>query len=258
MNKEEFPWRLFWAEFLGVALLLLAGLSLVIFMFGEGSPMAILIPSVVLRRVITGFIFGGFGSLISITRLGRESGAHINPAVTMVFRLFLKIDTRTFLIYIVAQFMGAVVGCLPLLAWGEMGRSISFGATIPGEGYSTLEVVLGEVLTTFTLVSLLSIFIGFRKLRPYTPAISPILYAIMVPLEAGISGTSTNPARSFGPAVISGIWQDWWIYLVGPCCGAFLASIVFSFLAKKITVAKLYHFDSDRDGIFRKMAEKKL
>ena len=105
------------------------------------------------------------------------------------------------------------------------------------------------------MVSLLVVFIGFRKTRPFTPAIFPILYAIMVPIEAMISGTSTNPARSLGPAVISGVWTGWWIYLVGPFAGAFLASLACSFLAKKITVAKLYYFDSDRDGLFRSMSK---
>ena len=70
----------------------------------------------------------------------------------------------------------------------------------------------------------------------------------MVPLEAAISGTSTNPARSLGPAVISGQWEGWWIYLIGPLAGAFLASLACSLLAKKITIAKLYHFDGDSEG----------
>jgi aquaporin Z len=74
----------------------------------------------------------------------------------------------------------------------------------------------------------------------------------MVPLETAISGTSTNPARSLGPAVISGRWQEWEIYWMGPLIGAFLASLVCSFLANRITVAKLYHFESDRDRLIRK------
>ena len=74
----------------------------------------------------------------------------------------------------------------------------------------------------------------------------------MVPLEAEISGTSTNPARSLGPSVISGVWHSWWIYWVGPVIGAYLASLACSLLAKKITSAKLYYFDSDSDKIFRK------
>jgi aquaporin Z len=114
-------------------------------------------------------------------------------------------------------------------------------------------VLLGEVVTTFAMVSLLIVFIGFRQIRAYTPAMFPILYAIMVPMEAAISGTSTNPARSLGPALISGQWQGWWIYWIGPLIGAFLATLACSLLAKRITVAKLYYFDSERDGLLRRM-----
>jgi len=247
-NEEKFPWKNFFAELLGTALLLLIGLSLVIFMFGAGSPMASLIPEIKIRQVLTGFLFGSTGALIALSAIGKASGAHINPAVTMVFLLFKKIDSRTAIVYIAGQLIGGVIGCLPLLAWGAMGLSVDFGATVPGAGYSTTTVLIGEIFTTFTMVSLLVVFLGFRNVRSYTPAIFPILYAIMVPLEASISGTSTNPARSLGPSVISGVWDGWWIYWIGPFAGAFLASIACSALAKKITEAKLYHFDSEQEG----------
>jgi aquaporin Z len=80
----------------------------------------------------------------------------------------------------------------------------------------------------------------------------PFLYAIMVPLEASISGTSTNPAHSLGPSIISGQWEGWWIYWVGPITGTLIASIACSALAKKITEAKLYQFDSDKDRLLRR------
>ena len=211
-----------------------------------------IIPDEKLRQVITGFLFGSTGALIAISAIGKVSGAHINPVVTMSFWLFRKIDSRTAIIYILAQLMGAIMGCLPLLLWREMGRSVAFGATLPGAGYSTGTVILGEIITTFTMVSLLIIFIGFRQIRAFTTAIFPVLYALMVPLESAISGTSTNPARSLGPAVVSGQWQEWWIYWIGPLIGALLASLTCSFLAKRITIAKLYHFDSDQDGLLRK------
>ena len=240
--------KFFISEFFGTALLLLGGLSLVIFMFGAGSPMAELIPIVKLRQVITGFLFGSIGASIALSPIGKVSGAHINPAVTMTFWLFGKIEGRLAVTYILAQMTGAIFGCLPLLFWGQMGRSIEFGATIPGEGYSLQTVMLAEIITTFTMVSLLVIFIGFRQIRQFTPFMFPFLYAIMVPLEAAISGTSTNPARSLGPAVISGQWEGWWIYLIGPLAGALLASLACSLLAKRITIAKLYHFDSESEG----------
>ena len=251
-NGGHFPWRLFASELVGTALLVLVGLSLVIFMFGTGSPMARLVPSEGLRRLITGFLFGTTGACIALSPVGRVSGAHINPAVTFAFRLMGKLDLQTTLGYIGAQLIGAVVGSLPLLFWGGMGKSVAFGATLPGSGYALSTVVLGEVITTFTMVALLAVFLGFRKIRPFTPAIFPPLYAIMVWAEALISGTSTNPARSLGPAVISGKWQGWWIYWIGPMAGMLLAVLACSFLAKRITVAKLYYFDSDHDRLFRR------
>jgi len=174
--------------------------------------------------------------------------------VTLGFWLMQKLDARTALGYVCAQLVGAALGSLPLLAWGAMGRSVDFGATVPGEGYMTMDALLGEVVTTFTLVTGLCIFIGFRGLRRFTPFLMPPLYAVMVTLETTLSGTSTNPARTFGPALISGRWDGWWIYWVGPLAGALAAIVVCSSLARRIEVAKLYHFDSDRRRILHRMA----
>jgi aquaporin Z len=253
-NDRQLPWRLFASELVGTALLLLGGLSIVIFMFGNGSPMERLLPNVKLRQSTTGFLFGCVGTLITLSTIGKESGAHINPAVTLAFWLFQKLDARTALGYAFSQLAGACVGCLPLLAWGSMGRSLDFGATTPGKGYTIETVLMGEAVTTFALVTSLCVFIGFRHLRPFTPFMIPFLYAVMVPLEAHISGTSTNPARTFGPAVISGQWDGWWIYWIGPITGTLVAILVCSSLARRIEVAKLYHFESDRRRIFHRMA----
>ncbi|MFL5742117.1 MAG: MIP/aquaporin family protein [Flavisolibacter sp.] len=257
MAKPRFKWRVYIAEFFGTALLLFIGLSLVIFMFGNGSPMATLIPNIKMRQSITGFLFGGTGACIALSAIGRASGAHINPAVTMVFRMFRKIDIPTAIYYMIAQLLGGIAGSLPLFLWGHMGKSIDFGATIPGKDYSIAIALTGEIITTFIMVSLLILFLAFRGTRRYTPAVFPLLYAIMVPLEASISGTSTNPARSLGPSVISGQWFAWWIYWVGPILGAIFASLACSLFARRITSAKIYHFDSPRDGLFRKEKTKR-
>jgi aquaporin Z len=249
----HFPWRLFWSEFMGTGLLVLGGLSLVILLFGTGTPLSGVLPSEGWLRMISGFLFGSLGASIALSPVGRESGAHINPVVTLAFWLAGRLDYRTALAYAVAQLAGASVGALPLLAWGSLGRSVAFGATLPGNGYSTLTVLMGEVITTFALIAGLCVFLAFRKLRRFTPAMIPFLYAIMVPLEAPISGTSTNPARSLGPAIISGEWDGWWIYWIGPMIGAFVALLACSRFAKRIEVAKLYYFDTDRSGIIHKM-----
>lgn len=251
-KNRRIPWSPLVAECIGTALLLLIGLSLVIVMFGTGSPIAVIIPNEGVRRLITGFLFGTTGATIALSAIGKESGAHINPVVTLGFCLMGKMDTRIGLFYVLAQLMGAIAGSLPLLVWGTMGRSIAFGATLPGEGYTIPIVVLGEVITTFALIAGLCVFLGFRQLRSFTPAMFPLLYAIMVYLESPLSGTSTNPARSFGPTVISGQWQGWWIYWLGPFIGTLIALFVCNSLAARIEVAKVYHFDSDRVGIFRR------
>jgi len=253
-NSRNIPWALFVSELIGTALLVLVGLSLVIFMFGTGTPMARLIPSEDLRRLITGFLFGTTGACIALSPVGKVSGAHINPVVTLGFRLMGKLDSPTTVGYVTAQLIGAVVGSVPLLFWGAMGESVAFGATLPGAGYTLSSVFLGEMITTFTMVALLCVFLGFRKIRPLTPGIFPPLYAIMVWAESPISGTGTNPARSLGPALVSGQWVGWWIYWIGPMAGMLLAVLACSFLAKRITVAKLYHFDSDHDRLFRRMS----
>jgi aquaporin Z len=248
------PWQVFLSELTGTAVLLLGGLSLVILAFGDGSPIAALVPSVKLRQTLTGFLFGCVGTAVALSPVGAVSGAHINPAVTFGFFLMGKLKARPAFGYVVAQLSGAILGCVPLLAWGDMGRSISFGASLPGPGYSTLAVLLGEVATTFGLVASLCVFLALRELRRFTPFMVPFLYAVMVPLEASISGTSTNPARSLGPAVVSLNYTGWWIYWVGPFLGTVLAILACSFLASRIEVAKLYYFDVDRGGVFKAMS----
>lgn len=247
-------WRIFFSEVIGTGALVCGGLSIVIVMFGDGSPMAGLVPNERVRMALTSFLFGCVGTAVALSRVGTESGAHINPAVTVGFWLMRKLDARALVGYVIAQMTGACLGALPLLAWGAMGRSVAFGATIPGAGYTTTAVVVGEAVTTFCLVTTLCLFLGFRPLRRFTPLVIPCLYAVMVPLEAHISGTSTNPARTFGPALISGRWDGWWIYWVGPMIGTLAAIIVCSALVKRIAVAKLYHFESDRRRLFHRMA----
>jgi len=245
-SDEPSATRLFVSELIGTAILVSVGLSIVIFNFGIGTPVARLIPNEGLRRLVTGFLFGSTGAMIALSPVGKISGAHINPVVSLGFYLVGKLELSIALGYIGAQLAGGFVGALPLLFWGAMGRSVQFGATAPGPGYSVWQALLGEVITTFAMVALLYLFLAFRESRPFTPALFPFLYSIMVCIEGPISGTSTNPARSLGPAIVSGTWQGWWIYWIGPLLGMLAAVIVCGRVVKRIEVAKLYYFDANR------------
>ena len=257
MNSDDhrLAWRTYTAELAGTALLVAVGLSIVILNFGRGSPIAQLIPSAGSRRLITGFLFGTTGALIALSPIGKESGAHINPVVTLAFWLMGKLSGTHALGYVTAQLAGGVIGALPLLGWGAMGRSVEFGATLPGSGVDVWQALLGEAVATLALICGVFFFIRHRRIRAFTPALFPVLYAVMVFLEAPVSGTSTNPARSLGPAVISGAWRDWWVYWIGPLTGMLLGVALFRFTwlrRVEIEVAKLYHFEHDPHGIFRR------
>lgn len=256
MKKEgnPFPWLVFAAEFAGTALLVAVGLSIVILDFGQGSPVLNLLPGAGWRRVLTGFFFGTTGAMIALSPLGKESGAHINPVVSLGFWLMGRLRAGHTALYILAQLMGGAVGALPLLLWGAMGRSVDYGATQPGAGYGVAWALLGETATTFCLVFGLFFFLRHRRLRTFTPALFPVLYAVMVFLEAPVSGTSTNPVRSLGPALISGEWHSWWVYWLGPLAGALAGVAVYRWTGLRwleMEVAKFYHFEHDRYGIFR-------
>ncbi len=140
-----------------------------------------------------------------------------------------------------------------------MGQSERFGATVPGPGYGPGAALAGEVVTTFTMVLCLLIFLGHRRLRAYTPLLFPFLYAIMVYAEAPVSGTSTNPARTLGPGVVADVWQGWWVYWLGPAVGA-LSAVALHHGSPlhhlRIEVAKVYHFKHDPHGVFRSAASR--
>ena len=210
------------SECIGTALLVAIGLSIVIFNNGDGSPVRSLIPDPGARRALTGFLFGVTGCCITLSSVGRISGAHINPIVSFAFRLRKRMFTAHFLGYVVAQLTGSVLGAFPLLLWGRQGASVGYGNTVPLAGQLPAAFI-GETITSFMLVAGIFFFSGHRKLRRFTPFLMPPLYCVMVFAEGALSGTSTNPARTLGPAVVSRTWTAWWLYWLAPLAGAILA-----------------------------------
>ena len=217
------------AEFVGTAALVFIGLSAVVFDFGAGLPMSQWVPDTSMRLLITGLSFAGTGSLIAVSPLGRLSGGHINPSVSLAFWLHGTMKFRDFLCYVVAQMLGGIVGAFLLAGlWTRFAGSVKDGMTLPGAGFS-LETAFGwEVALTGTMVFLILFFVSSRRLMRWTPLMNWIVIATMVWQEAPVSGTSLNPARSFGPALMSGIWRDQWIYMLAPPLGAIVGLAIFN------------------------------
>ena len=250
MKREE--WKAIAAEGIGTAILVFGGISFVIIDFGSGSPVANWIPDAMTRRFITGFLFGSVGCLITLSPLGRISGAHLNPAVTIAFFGRGLMPWRGLFGYITAQLVGATFGAGALYVWGPMGDSLHEGITVPGQSVGA--AFAGEAFATFCLICVILLFTSHDRLKAYTPFTIPVLFSILVGLEAPLSGCSANPARSFGPAVWSGIWTDHWLYWLAPITGTFGALILFALPVLqwlRTDIAKLYHFGRDETGFLR-------
>lgn len=247
------------AEALGTALLVAVGCSLVIVDFGTGSAVVRALPSAALRRALTGLLFGTTGALIALSPIGRVSGAHINPVVSLAFALRGRLAPAVSVAYVVAQAVGATVGALPLLAWGAMGRSVAFAATTPGPA-GDAAALAGEILATALLIAGLFTFLGHDRLKAWTPALFPALYAFLVLVEAPLSGTSTNPARSLGPGLIGHALGSYWLYVAGPVLGMLLALALWRLIPGlhrlELEAAKVYHFAHDPHQIFHRHASR--
>jgi aquaporin Z len=245
-------WPLWCSELVGTALLVALGCSFVILNFGAGSPIVALLPGAGPRRALTGFLFGSVGALIAVSPVGKVSGAHINPAVTLAFWLLRRMKTRVALGYVAAQLAGGILGATVLRVWGTMGASAEYATTGPGPAGAWF-AVLGEVGATFCLIVGLLHFLGHLRLRAFTPALFPFLYALLVWVEAPLSGASTNPARSLGPGLVAGAMKGWWIYWLGPLLGALLGVAAMNApwgRSLEVGVAKVFHFEHDRFGVF--------
>lgn len=236
-------WKVWTCECAGTALLLLGGLSAVCLNFGANSPVAQAIPSSSTRLLLTGLLFAGTGSLIAITPFGRLSGAHLNPVITLSFWSQHKVHPHDLAGYIASQLLGGLLGAsLVLLLWGETARSVRAGATAPGPGVSTLAAIGLEAGMTAVLVLTILLMTSSARTARWTPlALWPVI-TVLVWQGAPYTGSSLNPARSLGPALLAPLLGPLPVYLLGPLLGGAVAVGAFTLLRDRHTVtAKLFH-----------------
>jgi MIP family channel proteins len=156
---------------------------------------------------------------------GHLSGAHINPAVTLAFAATRHFPAREALAYVAAQLTGAVVGALALLAvWPEAPANL--GATVPNVGVGSA-LVYELAMTAFLMFVIMAVATDTRAVG----AAAAIAIGGTVGLDAlfggAITGASMNPARSLAPALVSGEWTSFWVYVVGPLTGAGLGAVAY-------------------------------
>jgi aquaporin Z len=243
-------WPEYLAEFFGTALMMMIGVGAIVLMWSSTSVMPELIPSEALRRLITGTLFAGGATAVVLSPLGQRSGGHINPAVTFAFWWKDQVTTPDAICYVVAQVLGACLGVLVIaLTCGEAAQSVQLGITLPGAGYTAGAAFVAEIIITFLLVFLILYCVNNSKLASRTPWLAGSLVAFLVLVEAPVSGTSLNPARSFAPALLTGNFEFNWIYWIAPMLGALAAVLVFAYLfesKRNSGCAKLYHTERYR------------
>ena len=162
--------------------------------------------------------------------MGKVSGAHLNPAVTIAFAARGDFPWRRVPGYIIAQIVGAVMACSFLaLIFGVTG---TFGSTQPGIGFTSLQAVLIEFVLTLGLIS---VILGTASKAQNVGPLSALAVGGYIALAglwaAAICGASMNPARSFAPDLFLLNFCYYWIYLVGPIAGALLA-VFFAYLLR--------------------------
>jgi aquaporin NIP len=173
----------------------------------------------------------GLAIMALIYAVGHLSGAHINPAVTIAFTLTRHFPRREALSYIAAQLAGAALAGLLLLAiWPDR----------PGDlGANKIGIAAGSALVVETVLSALLMFVIMAVATDARAvgAAAAIAVGGVVLLDilvgGGVSGASMNPARSFGPALASGTWRDFWIWIVGPVTGTALGAFAYQFVRGK-------------------------
>ena len=170
-----------------------------------------------------------FGLVIAdmIYTIGHISGAHMNPCVTLAFALTRHFSFRRVPGYWLAQFVGAAAAALLLRAL--FGNVAHLGATLPSGG-SGQSFVLEIVMTFFLMFVVMAVATDNRAIGQAAALAVGGMVLLDAMFGGPISGASMNPARSFGPALASADWNDYWIYVAAPVIGAVTGAFIYELI----------------------------
>jgi aquaporin Z len=241
-----------WPEYLCEAAELLlfmvsAGLFTIL-LWHPQSPIPQLIPSEFVRRMLTGIAMGSTAIALIFSPLGKRSGAHFNPAVTLTFWRLGKVENWDAVFYIIAQFAGAIIGVLAVALFVREALShpqVHYAATLPGM-YGMIVAFIAEFAIAFVLMSVVLRVSNTPHLARYTGLFAGALVATYITLEAPFSGMSMNPARTFGSALVGDLWTGLWIYFTAPVLAMQLAAAVYLHGKGTVYCAKYHHYNRHR------------
>ena len=246
--------RLHWPEYLMEAgesgVYLFSACAVATLLWHPASPIQRYLGSDAVRRMLMGLAMGATIIGIVLSPWGKQSGAHFNPAVTFTFYRLKKVALWDAVFYCAAQLLGAVAGVALaslVLEGAPAHKAIRYAATLPGVYGDTIAFV-AELAISFILMAAILFTSNHEDLAPYTHYFAAILAAIYIAFESPLSGMSTNPARTFGPALYANYWHALWIYFIGPPLGMLAAAEVFVLARERKGpyCAKLHHHNDTR------------
>jgi aquaporin Z len=249
MHWPEYP-----IEAVCLGLFMVSACSFTVLLEHPASAIRQGLPSAFVPRLLAGVATGATAITLIYSPWGKQSGAHLNPSVTLTFFRLGKIEPWDACFYIVAQFIGETPGVLfSGLIWGHAiaDQNVRYAATVPGTPGSGFAFV-AEMVISFVMMTMILNVSNSAYIAQFTGVIAGALVAIYIALESPLSGMSMSPARSFAPAAPAGLWNSLRIYFTAPPLGMMLAAQVYLRLRGKDAVfgAKTHH-DDDKRGILR-------
>ena len=237
-----------------IGLFMISACSFGVLLFHPDSEVFRLIQNQTLLRVLMGLAMGTTAVTLIYSPFGKRSGAHMDPATTLTFLRLGKIGPVDAFFYVVSQFAGAIAGVG--IASLVLGRSLSHSSvnyvvTLPGP-YGTWVAFAAEMGITFVLMSVILRVSNVPMWNRYTGLFAGLLVMVYISIEAPISGTSMNPARTMGSAFAAANWTAIWIYFIAPPLGMLAAAELYVRQrgSAQVFCAKLHHDNKER-CIFR-------
>ena len=185
------------------------------------------LPGYLLTALAFGLVIVGMAYSV-----GNISGCHINPAVSLAMLITKKISLKDFIGYVLAQFIGAIAGAALLMAF--VGKDSGLGSNVLYQENIWLSLLI-EVVLTFVFVYVILGVTSKKENNAVAGLVIGLTLTLVHILGIAFTGTSVNPARSFGPALFAGgdALKNVWVFIVAPLAGGALAAVVFKLLHKE-------------------------
>ena len=226
-GKAEF--RKYIDEALGLGLFMVSAAFFDALIQYPGLPIRRIISSAFLRRFIVGLAMGLTALYIFTSKFGKQSGAYINPAVTLIRLRLGDIKLIDAFFYIIFQLTGGSLGVylvtLLFPLWMKH-PDINYVVTEPGKAGVLIAFIL-EFFISFLLIAVV-LFMSIKKQwDKYTPYVVSTLITLFITFESPYSGMSMNPARTFASAIVAGDWKYFWLYCTAPLMGMFTGEVLY-------------------------------